>query len=355
MTGRLVASLLGALLLALIGLGIGLSIEDAGVTQDYDTWIVVGASLFGLLAGFIVTPFVLLPAFRWASDRFSGVPFEVVFSATLGLLAGLIIAVLIVFAFSVPDLNSPWHVITPALISLTLMALGVAGGASRATQLIPFLRAGSAVDQEAASDPGGTTRNGHCILVDTSAIIDGRIAEITHTGFVDGELLIPRFVLDELQYVADSPDSLKRNRGRRGLDVLNKLQKDNKVDVQIADVEVPGNDGVDSKLISLAKRSNYSLLTTDFNLNKVAELQGIKVLNINDLANSLKPTLIPGEDLTLHITQEGKEESQGVGFLDDGTMVVVEGGSRYLNSQLPVVITRVLQTSAGRIIFAHLK
>ncbi len=352
---RLTGSVLGGLTGALLGLGTGLALVEAGIAEGWKPWLVLGASLTGLLLGPVVTALILVSFMQRTAKRMEAVRPGVVLSGVVGALAGVLLSVSLVYILSVGSLPYPWDKVTPALLVTTLGSLGAWVSAIRISRLAwPVAR--ERIDGTSATMASMNGQaNGRCILVDTSAIIDGRIAEITHTGFVDGELLIPRFVLEELQFVADSPDSLKRNRGRRGLDVLNRLQKDNNIGVQISDVDVPDQDGVDSKLVSLAKRSDYSLLTTDFNLNKVAELQGIKVLNINDLANSLKPTLIPGEELNLHITQEGKEDSQGVGFLDDGTMVVVEGGIRYLNSQLPVVITRVLQTSAGRIIFAHLK
>lgn len=355
MRGRLAASLLGGVVLGLVGLGIGLSVRDIGSAEDYELWIVLGSSLFGLASGLLFTSFTLAPAFRWVTARIAEVPFRVLVSGTLGLIVGLVIAALVLSAFSVSDLPGPWDIITPALVSVTMMLVGLAVGTTRAGDLFQLTRLGARGPTTEIVGVGPEEQNGRVILVDTSAIIDGRIAEIAHTGFMDRTLLIPKFVLEELQYVADSPDSLKRSRGRRGLEVLSRLRKDHHVDVQITDLDVPGGNGVDSKLVTLAKSSNYALLTTDFNLNKVAELQGIRVLNVNDLANSLKPTLLPGEDMPLHITQEGKDDGQGVGFLDDGTMVVVEGGSKYVNSQVPVVITRVLQTSAGRIIFAHLK
>jgi uncharacterized protein YacL len=166
-------------------------------------------------------------------------------------------------------------------------------------------------------------------------------------------MVIPRFILDELRHVADSSDALRRNRGRRGLEMLNKLRKEAEVPIQILDVDVRDDSEVDGKLIKLAKSLKAQILTTDFNLNRVAELQGIRVLNINELANALKPVVLPGEEILVRIIQEGKESGQGVGFLDDGTMVVVEGGKRYINTLLDVSITRVLQTAAGRIIFAQ--
>jgi uncharacterized protein YacL len=192
----------------------------------------------------------------------------------------------------------------------------------------------------------------HHIVVDTSAVIDGRMADIVETGFIMGTLVIPRFVLDELRYIADSPDSLRRNRGRRGLDVLNRLQKEALVPMEVSETDFEDAPDVDSKLIRLAKSQGSSIMTNDFNLNRIAELEGVQVLNVNHLANAVKVVVLPGEEMEVRIIQEGKESGQGVGFLDDGTMIVVEGGRRYLNEQLEVIVTRVLQTVAGRMIFA---
>ncbi|MFQ5874907.1 MAG: PIN/TRAM domain-containing protein [Dehalococcoidia bacterium] len=356
MRGRLATRLAGMVILGLVGFGIGMSVKDIRGVEAYDLWIILGTSIFGTATGFLLTPYTFVPLFRWAIKRIAEIPIRTLVSGTLGLIVGLIISILILLAFSVPDLPDPWDKIVPVLVSVTMGFLGLTVAVVREKEFIQFvgLRHGSSSKETAGTDLQGRS-NGLAILVDTSVIIDGRLADITQTGFIDGGLIIPKFVLDELQYIADSPDSLRRNRGRRGLDVLNRLRKDKNMQVDIVDMEVPGADGVDSKLVSLAKSSNYPILTTDFNLNKVAELQGVKVLNINELANSLKPNLLPGEDMSIQITQEGKEEGQGVGFLDDGTMVVVEGGRKHINSELPITITRVLQTSAGRIIFAHLK
>jgi len=191
------------------------------------------------------------------------------------------------------------------------------------------------------------------VLLDTSVIIDGRIADIARTGFLPGTLLIPRFVLNELQYIADSSEPLRRQRGRRGLDVLTDMQKDPTVSVEISDLDVEGNHPVDDKLVLLARRLNYPVLTNDYNLNRVADLQGVQILNINELANAVKAVYLPGERLTVEIIQEGKEFGQGVGYLDDGTMIVVEYGSEYLGSRIETVVTKVLQTAAGRMIFAR--
>ena len=192
-------------------------------------------------------------------------------------------------------------------------------------------------------------------LLDTSAIIDGRIADILKTGFIDGELVVPEFVLIELRHIADSPDTLKRGRGRRGLDVLNYIQKELGFQVNIEKCELPPGIEVDAELVNLAKLNRYDILTTDYNLNKVASFQGVRVLNINELNNAIKPIAIPGEELTVEIIKSGREAGQGVAYLPDGTMIVVEGGKPYLGDSIPVILTSVLQTAAGRMVFARLK
>lgn len=193
------------------------------------------------------------------------------------------------------------------------------------------------------------------ILLDTSVIIDGRISDIFQTHFIEGRLVIPRFVLKELQQIADSEDSLKRNRGRRGLDVLNKLQKDSALDVRIQEEDFPEIREVDAKLVKLAKLLGAKIFTNDFNLNKIAELQGVTVLNINELAGALRPVVLPGEPMEVRISKEGKEHSQGVAYLDDGTMVVVDNSRHLIGQVTKVIVTSVLQTSAGRMIFARLE
>jgi uncharacterized protein YacL len=201
----------------------------------------------------------------------------------------------------------------------------------------------------------GLPRGENSKILDTSVIIDGRIADITETGFVEGPLLIPQFVLGELQHIADSSDPVKRTRGKRGLEVLHHIQKQVNVDVRIIDTDYPSVKEVDSKLIELAKEVHGKILTNDSNLNKVAELQGIEVLNINELANALKPVVLPGEEMNVKILKEGKEMGQGVAYLDDGTMIVVDNGRRQIGKTIDVVVTSVLQTPAGRMIFARLK
>jgi uncharacterized protein YacL len=189
-------------------------------------------------------------------------------------------------------------------------------------------------------------------ILDTSVIIDGRIADICDAGFIEGTLIAPQFILNELQHIADSSDPLKRARGRRGLDILNKLQKNPNVKIEITEMDFPKIKEVDSKLIALARETSADILTNDFNLNKIAQIQGVNVLNINQLANAVKPIVLPGESMTVTIARQGKERGQGVAYLDDGTMVVVEQGESLLNQNTDVVVTSILQTPAGRMIFA---
>lgn len=198
-------------------------------------------------------------------------------------------------------------------------------------------------------------RHDDIVILDTSVIIDGRIADIFQTHFVEGRIVIPRFVLKELQQIADSQDALKRNRGRRGLDVLNKIQKNTALDVKIQEDDFPEIKEVDAKLVKLAKLLGAKVLTNDFNLNKVAEIQNVTVLNINELANSLRPVVLPGETMDVRVSKEGKEYNQGVAYLDDGTMVVIDNSRHLIGQAVKVVVTSVLQTSAGRMIFAKLE
>ena len=273
-------------------------------------------------------------------------PFATLITTTAGLVVGLVIAALI----SIPLFNLDgwfsWGI--PLIISFSLGLLGMWVGSRRSGEMSYIL-------PKALADSSSHNPSGGRILVDTSAIIDGRIADLGLSGFIQGTLIIPGFVMDELRHIADSNDSLRRARGRNGLEALAKLRRETDVPIQILDVELLKGGEVDSQLVKLAKSMKSSILTTDFNLNRVAELQGIQVLNVNELANALKPMVLPGENLTVNIVQEGKEVGQGVAFLDDGTMVVVEGGQRYLHSLRDVTVSRVLQTAAGRIIFAHLK
>ena len=306
-------------------------------------------TLAGVVLGGASAPYIILKPWRAGVGYISALPGPTLAAAIVGLLVGLIIASLVSIPLYTIDGWPGWAV--PILISVVLGGIGLWLGTQRQWDMravFPALEPSPSSDNHLPS-----TRNGS-ILVDTSAIIDGRIADVSITGFLEGSLLVPRFVLDELRHIADSSDPLRRNRGRRGLEVLARLRKDDIVPLQVLDVGVDGVE-VDARLVQLARSMQSSILTTDYNLNRVAELQGVQVLNVNELANALKSIVIPGEELRVNIVQEGKEAGQGVAYLDDGTMVVIEGGRRYINSSHDVVVSRVLQTAAGRIIFAQPK
>jgi uncharacterized protein YacL len=253
---------------------------------------------------------------------------------------------------------SPFGDILPFVGMLAMAYLGVSVFIMRQKDLFNLLNTfsshrGNAEAKEKEEENSGGWSGERTILLDTSVIIDGRIADIARTGFLPGSLLIPRFVLTELQYIADSPDSLRRQRGRRGMEVLSQLQKEPTIPVRLSDIDVDGVREVDDKLVILARQLKCPVMTNDYNLNRIAELQGVKVLNVNELANAVKSVLLPGEILTMRVIQEGKEAGQGVGYMDDGTMVVVENGRDYMNKEIEVLVTKVLQTAAGRMIFAR--
>jgi len=223
-------------------------------------------------------------------------------------------------------------------------------GASLAVAKLPELDLGAAI--QLLKEP---PRAESCKILDTSVIIDGRVADVVEAGFLEGTLVVPPFVLRELQHIADSSDPLKRNRGRRGLDILQKMQKKVGIRVEIGEQECPEIRDVDAKLVALAKAMGAAVVTNDFNLNKVCELHGVRVLNVNELTNALKPVVLPGEEMRVYVLKEGKEYNQGVAYLDDGTMVVIDNGRRHIGQTIDVCVTSVLQTTAGRMIFSRLK
>lgn len=261
-----------------------------------------------------------------------------------GLLAGLISANLLAYALSSLFTDRFLLPLLQILLNLGLGYLGFALGVKKAEN-ISWEDTGIVVTRPGAEQSKK--------ILDTSTIIDGRIADIAATKFLDGKFIIPRFVLNELQHIADSPDPMKRKRGRRGLDILNRLQKGD-LQVEIVEQDFPVISEVDHKLVELAKAMQGCIITNDYNLNKVAELQGITVLNINELANALKPVVLPGEELKVFVLREGKEYNQGVGYLDNGTMVVIDNGREYINQKVDATVTSVLQTPAGRMVFAKI-
>jgi uncharacterized protein YacL len=269
----------------------------------------------------------------------------VIFGGTFGLFLGLVIAQLLGYAFSGLQ-NSTIRISISVILSCVFGYMGLVLGGKKVEE---FRWPGWGFFAK-----GSQKKDGGKIL-DTSVIIDGRVADICETDFLEGPLVIPQFILQELQHIADSADSLKRARGRRGLDILNRMQKGDTVEVKVVDDDYPDIKEVDAKLIALAREMNAKIVTNDFNLNKVAQLQGVPVLNINQLANALKPMVLPGEVLHLQIMREGKEQGQGVAYLDDGTMVVVENASRHLGEEVEASVTSILQTTAGRMIFTTIK
>jgi uncharacterized protein YacL len=306
----------------------------------------VGAILFlSLSSWFAGTVIRRMERFEEQIERESVSEF---FTGIAGLIMGLLISVLLVPLLS--QLN--WIGTFAASITTCLLGYGGYRIGRRYGNTIWSWMFQRRTQPEAESEP--VYREEYKIL-DTSVIIDGRIADICKTGFIEGTLVIPEFVLEELQHIADSSDLLKRNRGRRGLDILNKIQKELVVKVLIYEGDYEEITEVDSKLVKLAKALQGKVITNDFNLNKVCELQGVSVLNINDLANAVKPVVLPGEEIVVQVIKDGKEHGQGVAYLDDGTMIVVEGGRDYIGTHIEVLVTSVLQTSAGRMIFAKPK
>ncbi|MBU0568590.1 TRAM domain-containing protein [bacterium] len=295
--------------------------------------------VIGLLCGGLASIFLI-----WLEISLSRLKIRSVVVGLFGLVCGLILANLLIFSFGDILGGSPLLPFIGLYLNIIFAYLGILTAIKNQESLFGF----------SISSSGSRSRNTGFKkdkILDTSAIIDGRIAEICEIGFIEGNLIIPRFVLRELQYIADSSDALRRNRGRRGLDVLNKIQKNVNVNVILTDEDFPETKDVDIKLIKLGKKIGAEVVTNDYNLNKIAELEGVDVLNINELSEKLKPVVLPGEQMNVHIIKEGKEPGQGVAYLDDGTMVVIENGRSYLGQKIKVCVSSVLQTTAGRMIF----
>jgi len=340
------AAIGGAVGLALAASGGGLFSGSAYAGAFLAAWVVAW-----VVVGFAILPYLTVVPATWLVRRVEELSTAEFVAAVIGLLLGLLMGLLLGFPLS--GLDPPVGTWLPLGISL-FMGLGMLGlTVAKRKDLLIAAEAVGILRPPNADRASGIARGEPRIVVDTSAIIDGRIAEIVESGFIYGTLVIPRFVLDELQHIADSSDALRRNRGRRGLDILNRMQKEPGTPVEIVEDEMPGIAEVDAKLVALALARSRVILTNDYNLNRVAELQGVRVMNINSLANAVKPAVLPGEELRVRVIQEGKEAGQGVGFLDDGTMIVIEGGARHIDRDLDVSVTRVLQTVAGRMIFAQ--
>ena len=338
--------ILGMIVLAALGLTGGVQLAKAASADP--TLYATVFTMVGALIGLIVTPWVTLRPLGVLRARLRQMPAGQLVASVFGLMMGLIVALLLAYPLSL--LPEPYRYLLPLVGAILCSYLGVAVMVMRQQDIVNLFSGRRLLR---VGDSGGpTAREERYVLLDTSVIIDGRIADVAQTGFITGTLLVPRFVLNELQHIADSSDMLRRNRGRRGLDILNHLQKDSVTPVQITDMDVEDVREVDDKLIMLARQLSCPILTNDYNLNRVAELQGVPVLNINELANAVKAVYLPGETMQIKVIQEGKETGQGVAYLDDGTMIVVEDGRRHINQIVNVVVTKVLQTAAGRMIFA---
>jgi uncharacterized protein YacL len=329
-----------------IFLGIYLAAEFNGQPYQYAAVF----CLIGALTGLVLTPFFTVRPLLAVRKRIRQAPAQQLLAGILGLVVGLIVAALLVFPLSL--LPSPFKQILPFVVAVLFGYFGIMVMITRQHDIFSLIR-GQLPDR---SGKGREVRAGtKPVLLDTSVIIDGRIADISRTGFIEGEMLVPRFVLNELQHIADSSDALRRRRGRRGLEMLRRLQSDSVTPVRVIDMDIEGVREVDDKLVLMAKQKACPIVTNDYNLNRVAQLQGVRVLNINELANAVRALFLPGESLDIEIIQEGKEVGQGVGYLDDGTMVVIEDGKSYLGQQVEVVVTKVLQTAAGRMLFARME
>ncbi len=349
MTIDFVFRLIGMLIFAMLGAQI------SRYLQIYPTENTIRISVALALAfaalGLLVAPWLTTKPYRWLRYQIKKMPASRLLSASFGLTVGLGISALLVPPLS--RLPTPFSQILPLVISLTLGYIGLVVMVMRHQDIVSILSPTTNSWSSARGKQGIVGQaQPDVVLVDSSAIIDGRIADISQTGFIRGTLLVPRFVLLEVQHIADSADALRRSRGRRGLEILNQLQEDSVVPLRITDRDIEHVREVDDKLVMLAKQLRCPILTTDYGLNRVAKLQGVLVLNINDLANAVKNVYLPGETMTLRVIQHGKEPKQGIGYLDDGTMVVVQNGSRYIENTIQVVVTKVLQTTAGRMIFA---
>ena len=345
---------LGAALGGLVGLALAaVQVDGRGLFTDvpYSGAFLAAWVVAWIVVGFAILPYLTVVPALWLLRQVEELSTAEFVAAVIGLLIGLLMGLLLGLPLS--NFDPPLGTWLPLGVSL-LFGLGMLGltVAKRADLLLAAQAIGLVRNPDSPAAAGIRMGDPH-IVVDTSAIIDGRIAEIVESGFIYGTLVIPRFVLDELQHIADSSDALRRNRGRRGLEILNRMQKEPGTPVEIVEDDVPDIAEVDAKLVALAIGRSRVILTNDFNLNRVAELQGVRVMNINSLANAVKPAVLPGEELHVRVIQEGKEAGQGVGFLDDGTMIVIEGGARHIDRELDVSVTRVLQTVAGRMIFAQ--
>lgn len=323
--------------------------------------LIIGILLFGMIF-YLLSPIVagfILKLTGLIEVGIQKLPGGELLTGAAGLIIGLLIAALAMTPlsnfFTGNDILKIIGVVLTVIVYCIMGILGVNIATKKKDDIYNSFSAVKRLNKDKKSKAENKANIAQPKFLDTSVIIDGRILDILKTGFIEGTIVIPSFVLQELRHIADSADVLKRTRGRRGLDILNQIQKDLKIPVEITEKDFDNIAEVDAKLLKLAQTMGGQVITNDFNLNKVAEFQGVKVLNINELANAVKPVVIPGEEMNINIIKDGKESGQGIAYLDDGTMIVVEGGRRCLGETVDVVVTSVLQTAAGRMIFAKLK
>jgi len=339
MLATIILRTVGAVVLGLAGFALADLINDHNPPMEGPFWIILLSVLFAELGlGLIIPP----QGLRLAIKR---IPAQTLFGASVGLIVAVVLSAVLAVPFSL--LSGGWAKIIPGIVFLVLAYFCITFMIIRSRDIAMLFRVLSPL----ASKQGKTGISN--VILDTNSIIDGRIADVVQTGFIRGTLVVSSFVLGELQYIADSEDPLRRTRGRRGLDILARLREEPGVTVQVSDMDFAGVREVDTKLIKLAEVMRCPIITNDVNLSRVALLQDVEVLNINELANALKPAILPSEEMRLKIIQEGKEPGQGIGYLDDGTVVVVEGGSQYIDSEIVITVNRVLQTGSGKMVFAQ--
>lgn len=331
---------------------LGLATEFSGSFYEEFDQFFTSTQFFGVLLGFLFGFFILfyllekvLQLFISFENFLKELSWRKIVVGILGLAAGLLLAILINFSFSGILRTGTIGKYVGILVNIIFAYLGFSLFVYKEKDIVKFLK-----QEENPHNIFGTVISNK--ILDTSVIIDGRIADVAKSGFLEGTLIVPEFVLEELRHIADSSETLKRNRGRRGLDILKQMQKEPYVNIQILTQDFDDVQEVDSKLVKLAQIMDAKIITNDFNLNKVAELHGVKVLNINELANAVKPIVLPGEEMHVKVIKEGKEDGQGVAYLDDGTMIVVDDGINFMNQKVSVMVTSILQTAAGRMIFA---
>lgn len=340
MSGEFISRIFGMFFFMIVGARVGVANAEVfgSLPPDVTAFIF---SLVGILVGLIITPYLTIRPVLFARRALIGISVEVLLVSLVGLSVGLLLALLAAYPISL--LGNPLGRILPPIIAIIFSYLGMSIFGYRAKEVLETINP--------TAKRMYNTGAGRELLLDTSVLIDGRIVEVAQTGFIGGKFVVPRFVLSELHQISDSSDSLRRARGRRGLAKLNELQREPTIEMQVIDDDVPSVSAVDDKLIALAIQRDGIVVTNDFNLNQVAEAQGVVVLNINALANAVKAVYIPGETFAVAVIQEGREDGQGVGYLEDGTMVVIENGSRYMDRTINVEVTKLIQTPAGRMIF----